>query len=467
MRQHMNNDMGTHSVEEKMNQDEQLKAMSNLSADFMDRAPSFTFDELWERYTAQSSSWPQFTITNRKLRTALIVILLVIAMGSGLAFPAVGEAIRSIPFIDFLLDKGGFPSGLKRIDEKGLDSASGVESSDNGVVIRMESVYYDGTQFMLNYNVTLPERLPALTEDKASVYYKLVFDDKQADLNSIYTHAFTITGDHSFAGTTLFNFGSADMPETLKLHMLVDRVGDVSGNWDLPIILDKSKSDNLSETFRPRIKGSYQGVSFTVEKLLVAPAVVRMVLETDDSFETRNWNIQLRDDKGTFLEPGGGSGDQNGQVIADFSGLSAINPHPEYLTLTLSNRNGSSSPNQQLEKTRMNLPIQVPLTVNREGAGDFTITSIEYGEQETKVYYTLSKPVPGNAPFYFADRHKEFISTKRFPERIAKDTLSYMAVFPALNLKDNPVLVVDPESAIEASQAYELNIPLTKMDEGK
>lgn len=467
MRKHMNNDMMTNSAEEKMNQDEQIKAMYHLSADFSGRSPSFTFDELWERYTAQSDSKPKSAVMNRRLRTALIVILVVIVMGSGLAFPAVGEAIRSIPFIDLLLDKGGFPSGLKRIDEKGLDSVSGAESSDNGVVIRMESVYYDGTQFMLNYKVTLPDSLPALTEEKATVYYKLVFDDKQADLNSIYTHAFTITGDHSFAGTTLFNFGSADMPETLKLHMRIDRVGDVTGNWDLPIVLNKSKSDNLSETFRPRIKGSYQGVSFTVEKLLVAPAVVRMVLETDDPFETRNWNIQLRDDKGTYLEPGGGSGDQNGQVIADFSGLSAINPHPKYLTLTLNSRNDSSSPHQQLEKTRMNLPIRAPLTVNRQGSGNLTITSIEYGERETKVFYTLSKPVPGNIPFSFADRNKELISPKRFPERVATDNLSYMAVFPPLSLEDKPALVVDPESAFEASQPFELKIPLLKMEEGK
>ncbi|MNV79397.1 hypothetical protein D3C71_1729470 [compost metagenome] len=153
-------------------------------------------------------------------------------------------------------------------------------------------------------------------------------------------------------------------------------------------------------------------------------------------------------------------------MIADFSGLSAINPHPEYLTLLI-NRNDSSSPHQQLEKTRMNLPIRAPLTVNRQGSGNLTITSIEYGERETKVFYTLSKPVPGNIPFSFADRNRELISPKRFPERVATDSLSYMAVFPPLSFEDNPVLVVDPESAFEASQPYELNIPLTKMDEGK
>ncbi|MFD1774623.1 DUF4179 domain-containing protein [Paenibacillus rhizophilus] len=299
---------------------------------FRELRPSFSFEELWEKRLGGEEK-EERNNPFRKWRIGLVALAVafVMVIGSNFFYPSFGEALRRISFIDLLYKKGLFPGGLEQIEKKNLSSPGNTFVTDQGIGFRIDNVFYDGIQLVLNYEVNFPPDGPKITDKDAEVYYNLDFAEKRADLNSMYTHEFTITGDHSFVGTTLFSFGRSEMPDTLHLNMHIDRIGTQKGNWDISIPLNRSKSDALTQTFYPGVKATYQGTEFTVEKLVLAPAAVRLVLQAEDNYWMANWSIQLQDDLGTYLDSGGASGSENGQSITDYSSLTDINPHPAYL----------------------------------------------------------------------------------------------------------------------------------------
>ncbi|QWU13951.1 protein of unknown function [Paenibacillus sophorae] len=427
---------------------------------FRELQPCFSFEELWEKRLGGEEQEGRSNLFRKwRIGLAAMAVAFVMVIGSSFLYPSFGEALRHISFIDLLYEKGRFLSGLEQIEKKNLSSRGDASVTDHGIEFRIDNVFYDGIQLVLNYEVNFPPDGPKITDKNAAVYYKLNFAEKQADYNSIYTHEFTITGDHSFAGTTLFSFGGSELPDTLHLSMLIDRIGTQKGNWDVSIPLNKSKSDALAQTFYPGIKAAYQGTAFTVKKLVLAPAAVRLVLQAEDNFSMSKWSIQLQDDLGTYLDSGGGSGSENGQSISDYSSLTDINPHPAYLTLVIWAPNYSANPEPPKEVVT-EVKHTFPIHVHREGGEDITITNIDYRPSETRVYYTLSTEMEQNLPFHFRTPSKEFISYRHFPVRTARDKLSFMAVFPPLDPKNGLEMVTHADPAGKDAEPLRVKIPL-------
>lgn len=448
--------------------DNNLEQISDASIDALRHAPdllgelqpSFSFEQLWEKHLSRGAE--RITIFRKwSIGLVAMAVAFVLVIGSSFFYPSFGEALRHISFIDMLYEKGRFPSGLEQIEKKNLSSKGDASVTDHGIEFKIDEVFYDGIQLVLNYEVNFPPDGPKITDKDAAVYYSLDFAEKRAVLNSIYTHEFTITGDHSFVGTTLFSFGQSEMPDSLNLNMVIDRIGTQKGNWDVSLPLNRTKSDALAQTFYPGIKAAYQGTAFTVQKLVLAPAAVRLVLQTEDNYNMSKWSIQLQDDLGTYLEPGGGSGSENGQSIWDFSSLSDINPNPAYLTLVIRARNYSANPEPPKE-VLTDVKDTFPIHVHKEKGGDITITNIDYSASETRVYYTLSEGVEWNAPFYFRTSSEELISYRHFPVRTARDKLSFMAVFSPLDPKNGLQIVTNADPAGKDPEPLRVQIPLIR-----
>lgn len=116
---------------------------------------------------------------------------------------------------------------MKPIEEKHLSSPTGAVIADQGITFHLVEEYYDGISLVLNYEVTYPSSSEPITGKEAAVFYKLNFEGYHPQ--TISTHDFTITGDHTFVGTTRLSFGDKDLPDQLRLNMSIDCIGTTRG----------------------------------------------------------------------------------------------------------------------------------------------------------------------------------------------------------------------------------------------
>lgn len=194
---------------------------------------SVHFDELWQLHTGgvkqaprgrhQLSSYKKWIISV----TAALTVTAGSIIGIGFISPTVAEALRVIPFFDYLYAKGADRDELKPIEEKQLSNPAGALVTDKGITFNLVEEYYDGISLVLNYEVTYPSSSERITGKEAAVFYKLNFEGHHPQ--RISSHDFTITGDHTFVGTTRLSFGDKDLPDQLRLNMSIDCIGTTRG----------------------------------------------------------------------------------------------------------------------------------------------------------------------------------------------------------------------------------------------
>lgn len=429
-----------------------------------DHKPSVQFEDLWSRHTSRTQRTaalqrPFAPFFRWSVGLGVILLTSVIVMCAGIISPQVAEALRNIPFLQYLYDKGVDTADLQRIDEHNLTDNVRLAAQDQGIVFEMVNVYYDGIQLVMNYEVEYPESLPAITEEQAAVYYKLSFKDIEP--TSISTHDFTITGEHTFVGTTRLNFGNESMPEKLMLTMAVDCIGTTRGDWDITLPLDRYKSEMLTKTLYPQGIGfTYAKEEYNVQKLILGPVTTQLVIQKSNPYY--NFNAQLEDDMGTIYSDQGGDGATLDYYYFNFSPLSEMNPKPEYMTITLT----EPVENEQIKQTeeRKRLGGVYPLVLQGNHGGTVTVTNVEFKENRTVVTYEASQPESQNTWLTLEDKEGGMIFPKGQPVRISRDSLTFQLNFSGIEPDETIHIVAQSYSYSDSVQRFKLRIPL-KWDE--
>jgi len=301
--------------------------------------PSFSFDDVWKLHNDEPAGAKKKRFYSPFVKWSLgigVAALIFVGslMGTGFISPQMANALRNIPFFDYLYSAGGYSDGLIQIHNKKLSTIlTGATITDQDIEFRVVEVFYDGIQVVLNYEVNYPESSPDITDKEASVYYHINFEKIQPDLIS--THEFTITSEHSFAGTTLMSFGSSeDLPDKVQLNLSVERIGTTPGKWDVSLPLSKEKSEAITKTIYPEVGFSLNNSNLTVEKLVFGPVSTQLVVKGD--FELLDqFGFIIEDDIGTILSGHGGGGGSWSSRYANFSPLKDLNPKPRYITLIM------------------------------------------------------------------------------------------------------------------------------------
>ncbi|WP_379140043.1 DUF4179 domain-containing protein [Paenibacillus sp. sgz500992] len=423
--------------------------------------PSIQFEDIWDRHNAGIAgasvgqrAFSPFLKWSIGIGAALIVASGLV-IGAGFISPKVAEALRSIPFLEYLYDKGVDTTDLSRIDTHNLTESINVSKEDHGIVFKVVNIYYDGIQLVLNYEVEFPESSPKLTQEQAAVYYELSF----AGINpsSIYTQDFTITGEHTFVGTTRLNFGNEDLPEQLKLKMAVDCIGTTRGNWDITLLLDKKKSKEMTQIIYPEGIGfTYGKEEYTVQKLTLGPVTSQVVVKKQNPYY--QFNAKLEDDIGTMYGDQGGDGATPDYYYFNFSPLTELNPKPEYVTLKLTEPVHNEDIVQTEERKQLNGVY--PLVLHGNHGGKVTITNIQYEEKQTVVTYETSQPDSQDTWLTIENEEGEIKSSRGQPVRISRDSLTFQLTFPPLKKSDKLQVVAHPFRYLDNVQQFELRIPL-------
>ncbi len=232
-------------------------------------SPSFTFEELWRKHTEDTGEKRRIIPGAIKLPTRWIwvshaVLLCVILLGGlGWYSPSVGAALKKILYIDlYQKTRGLFDNGLYQIEKQNLGTPANISVTDKNIQLTVAEVFYDGVQLVINYQVDYLKK-NKITEEDASFYYEYRFEGVHPTMMG--THEFSIEGDHTFVGTTVFNI--EPVPDHTILNVKISKIGTTFGNWDVAVPISIDKAQPLTKIIHPQLKGTYKDHSFVVEEL--------------------------------------------------------------------------------------------------------------------------------------------------------------------------------------------------------
>ena len=422
---------------------------------------SVDFDELWQLHIERVKEAPRgrrrFSPYKKWVigTTAALAVTAGSIIGIGFISPPVAEALRVIPFFDYLYDKGADRRELRPIEEKHLSNPAGALVTDKGITFNLVEEYYDGISLVINYEVTYPSSSAPITGKEAAVFYKLNFEGHHPQ--SISTHDFTITGDHTFVGTTRLSFGDKDLPDQLRLNMSIDCIGTTRGNWDVSVLLDRGKSNALTTTVYPKdLKFTYNNFLYTVDKLTLGPVTSQVIVTT--SYPRPWFSVMLEDDIGTLYTDKGGDGATSDYYYFNFSPLTEFYPKPEYMTLIVS----ETVKNTQIKtyEHRQSLNGSFPLTLRGNQGGTVKVTAVDYEEKQTVVYYEASQVMSQLTELTLMQGQDQPILPKGQPVRIDRDKLAFKLIFPPVQPSDQLEIRARFFSYPEDTKQFRLRIPI-------
>ncbi|MCU6790740.1 DUF4179 domain-containing protein [Paenibacillus sp. WQ 127069] len=425
--------------------------------------PSVSFDTLWQRFEKSALGEPKVhhpgvKLVRRKwlLIVNAFVLCTVIVIGAWLLSPSVGAALQKSKFIELLYKSSGasFGNGLERIEQQNLSTQTNISVTDKDIRLTVADAFFDGVQIVVNYEVEFLKGKKNLTSDDAAVYYKLKMEDSHSAM--MWTHVFTITGDHTFVGTTLLN--TSVLSDNPQLTMLVERIGSIQGNWNVTIPLSTEKTAPLTTKFRPQTSGNYHDKHFTVDEIIFTPVSTQLIIKDDDiEGDLFYW---IKDDLETRFEEGGGGGGY-GERRLNFSPPSAINPKPAYVTLMI-NRTQIINAHDVIQRDIIaDYTGTFPIVLEGNNGGIIKITGVQFLDDTTVVDYESSDS--GNQlPFLLLEDStgKRILASKR-PVRAARDKYAYRVEYPRLESRSLTRFVNLVEEYVkELPKPIEVRIPL-------
>ncbi|WP_282937100.1 DUF4179 domain-containing protein [Paenibacillus sp. RC67] len=423
-------------------------------------SPSFTFEELWMKHTEDTGEKRSIAPRAIKLPTRWIwvsnaVLLCAILLGGlGWYSPSVGAALKKIFFIDLFYQKTGglFDNGLYQIEKQNLGTPANISVTDKNIQLTVAEVFYDGVQLVINYQVDYLKK-NKITEEDASFYYEYHFEGVHSTMMG--THEFSITGDHTFVGTTVFNI--EPVPDHTKLNIKIPMIGTTFGNWDVTVPITIDKALPLTKIVQPQLEGTSGGHKFVVGQLTLTPVSTQIVVKTEDSAELVYW---LEDDLETPFASGGGMGGEGEQRV-NFGPPSEINPHPTYVTLLVGDRSGAQADMFTQWEEYADVSEGLPVTLKGNDGGNVTITNIQLLEDSTVIYYEASN-ASNQIPFLmFENSLGERYSATKQAVRLSKDSFSYKQEYPKIpTLTGMKLLLVVNEISQELEKPVKIKIPI-------
>ncbi|PUA34882.1 DUF4179 domain-containing protein [Paenibacillus elgii] len=455
--------MTLHSDQKGKEQDWSTESSEGVQSRLKQLGPSFTFEELWEFHKhsvgkSRPSAKGSMTLRKKGMIVGNAVILCAILLaGIGLYSPSIGAALQKVFFIDSFYKNvgGGMDSGLYQIEKQNLGTATDVSVKDQDIRLTVAEVFYDGIQFVVNYQVDYLKK-QKIKEEDAAVYYKYKFEDAHPGM--IGTHTFTITGDHTFIGTTVFN--TEPLPENARLHIEIRRIGTTDGNWDVtvPVSLDKTKP--LIKIVRPQMAGAYEDKKFMIDQITFTPVGTQVVIKTDHSGSLYYF---LEDDLETRLPGAGGGMGGGGEERSNFAPLSEVNPKPPYVTLLVgevASQQTNTLVQQREEYADYTSPGSLPVTLKGNKGGTVTITDVQFLKDSTVVYYEASDAV-NQRPFLILQDSsgKGFVSAPN-AVRLSRDSFAYKLQYPKLPSDRFTFKLIVNEYSQEPKEPVKVKIPI-------
>jgi hypothetical protein len=308
----------------------------------------------------------------------------VLFISSAIYSPAIAKIASEIPVVGTFFSGSG-DEGLEIAGAKGLTQTVGKSSTDKGITLTINEVFYDGTRLALGFT---HESLLAIGEMERPAIY---VDGKEINFSSGSSGKFVTPA--KYQGILDIN-PTEELPEEFTMKFSVDAVGLMPGKWEFEFPVKQSGEVTV---IRPNETQNINGLEVNVNSVKLGPAGTDLSVSLTaypeqtklDPYTDLHFNIV--DDQGFALRQLSGSGHGetvDGKEKATLSMLfSPVKEGTKSLRII-----PYKLPAQHSAPEEVMIPLNegsLPAILEQGGGDKITVTDIERTKKSTTLFFRV------------------------------------------------------------------------------
>jgi len=344
-----------------------------------------TLASLNDEEIIKKNSGKKFLLFKAIKRISIAAIIAVIILtASATVSDTVAQALTKTPVINSVLKLFG-DIGLKFASDKGLNSTVNKTVIDKDIKITISDILYDGTRISIGYT---------MEGNNIGEIHKpdLLINGKPTEFSmSAYGN---LLDENTYVGVVNINTAS-EIPKKFNLTFSLCKVGSTEGNWKFENIKVKEQSDMLNtKILTPMISKSLTSGNITIGKIVISESTIKLHVIESNLPSNVHYDYQLIDNYGNVIEPMGGSGyGENNIMNKEFTYI-PLNNNPQYFIVkVLDSKNKYDG--RVLKDVKIDVTNNFPIILSQGDGGQILVNKIEYFYDKVLIHYTYS----GNDPY--------------------------------------------------------------------
>lgn len=251
----------------------------------------------------------------RKYRNVLVASIATLVVGGGVMGvinPSLADSIPIVKNIVKYFDNNTDSrfKGDKRELEKTSNSLN-LSVKDKGIEFKVNSISYDESCMTVFYTIKTDKNIkenykvnenPLFAHPSIDLY----INGKRVNSYSNPESESKYVGSDKLEGIYRFDMSSINIKANDKVEIKIDNIFNTDGTWNIATILDKSKTNVDSHTYKVNKKFTIGKTNYDIKEVIISPLGNKMLLQTSelkDSNEEKEFltRFVLVDDKGKIL----------------------------------------------------------------------------------------------------------------------------------------------------------------------
>ncbi|CEP43120.1 hypothetical protein DUF4179 [[Clostridium] sordellii] len=251
----------------------------------------------------------------RKYKNVMVASIAILVVGGGVMGVINPSLADSIPIVKNIVkyfdnNKDSRFKGDKRELEKTSNSLN-LSVKDKGIEFKVNSISYDESCMTVFYTIKTDKNIkenykvnenPLFAHPSIDLY----INGKRVDSYSNPESESKYIGSNKLEGIYRFDMSGINIKANDKVELKIDNIFNTDGTWNIATILDKSKTNVDSHTYKVNKKFTIGKTNYDIKEVIISPLGNKMLLQTSelkDSNEEKEFltRFVLVDDKGKIL----------------------------------------------------------------------------------------------------------------------------------------------------------------------
>lgn len=251
----------------------------------------------------------------RKYKNVMVASIATLVVGGGVMGVINPSLADSIPIVKNIVkyfdnNKDSRFKGDKRELEKTSNSLN-LSVKDKGIEFKVNSISYDESCMTVFYTIKTDKNIkenykvnenPLFAHPSIDLY----INGKRVDSYSNPESESKYIGSNKLEGIYRFDMSGINIKANDKVELKIDNIFNTDGTWNIATILDKSKTNVDSHTYKVNKKFTIGKTNYDIKEVIISPLGNKMLLQTSelkDSNEEKEFltRFVLVDDKGKIL----------------------------------------------------------------------------------------------------------------------------------------------------------------------
>lgn len=254
----------------------------------------------------------------RKYKNVMVASITTLVVGGGVMGvinPSLADSIPIVKNIVKYFDNNTDSrfKGDKRELEKTSNSLN-LSVKDKGIEFKVNSISYDKSCMTVFYTIKTDKNIKENYKVNENPLFAhpsidLFINGKRFDSYSNPESESKYVGSDKLEGIYRFDMSGIDIKANDKVELKINNIFDTDGNWNITTILDKSKTNVDSHTYKVNKKFTIGETNYDIKEVIISPLGNKILLQTSELKDSNKSNEEnellagfvLMDDKGKIL----------------------------------------------------------------------------------------------------------------------------------------------------------------------